>query len=61
MAKKSASKSGGSKSKAKEMSAADHRKMAGMHRAKASLHHAKADLMDAKNPLKKSTMPRGCY
>lgn len=58
MSKKPASKKGG---KSKEMTAADHRKMADMHHARARLHSAKADLADAKNPPKKSPMPRGCY
>jgi len=59
MTKKSGSKAGGDKSKAKEMTAAEHRKMAETHHARARLHSAKADLMDAKNPPK-NRPSRGC-
>lgn len=59
MAKKSASKGGGSKS-AKVLSADDHRKMANTLQAKARIHHAKADLAEALNPPKKSTRGYPC-
>jgi hypothetical protein len=57
MAKKAASKGGGSgRPKPKgAMSAEDHRKVANTLQAKARIHHAKADLAEALNPPKKST------
>lgn len=58
MAKKSSGKSASTKAKA--MTADDHRKVANTLNAKARIHHAKADLAEALNPPKKSTRGYPC-